>query len=219
MTRALYDISPPVGPSLAVFPGDTPLTREVLLDMAKGDSMTLSTLHSTVHLGSHLDAPSHYGRDGETIDVRPLELFVGPARLIRLAIERGGMITVAAVESALTADEQTVAGDELPERVLLATGTYPDPSFFNLDYAPMDPRLVDWLSNRGVRLVGVDTPSFDSSDSKDLPAHNAMLRNDMNILEGLVLDGVPGGIYELIALPLRLVGFDGSPVRAVLREL
>jgi len=211
----LYDISPPIDSALAVFPGDTPPTREILLDMARGDSMTLSTLHSTVHLGAHVDAPSHYGHAGGSIDDQPLDLFLGPARLIRVPLQRGEFITIGAVEEALKRGDEVA----LSERVLIATGTYPDPSVFNTDYAPVDPELVDWLAGRGVRLIGVDTPSFDASDSKKLPAHNAMLRNGMNILEGLVLGGVPEGTYELIALPLRLVGFDGSPVRAVLRTL
>lgn len=211
----LFDISPPVDSRLAVFPGDTPPTREILLDMSRGDPITLSSLHSTVHLGAHVDAPSHYGRDGASIDDQPLDLFLGPARLVRVSLARGQVITIDGVEAALEAGDES----NLPERILIATGTYPDPRVFNTDYAPVDPGLVDWLAERGVRLIGVDTPSVDASDSKTLPAHNAMLRNGMSILEGLVLAGVPDGTYELIALPLRLVGFDGSPVRAVLRTL
>ena len=105
------------------------------------------------------------------------------------------------------------------ERVLLATGTYPDPTRFSSDFAALEPALIEHLWARGVRLVGVDTPSVDPFDSKDLPAHHAILQHDMAILEGLALAGVPEGLYELIALPLRLVGFDASPVRAVLRTL
>ena len=105
------------------------------------------------------------------------------------------------------------------ERVLLRTETYPDPNRFVEDFAALAPELVDFLHERGVRLVGIDTPSVDLFDSKDLPAHRRFLVHDMAILEGLVLAGVPPGRYELIALPLRLVGFDASPVRAVLRTL
>ena len=102
-------------------------------------------------------------------------------------------------------------------RVLLATGTYPDTGTFNTDFAALSPELVDWLAARGVNLVGVDTPSVDPADSKGLPAHKAFLKNDVYILEGLVLADVPEGRYELIALPLKLAGFDASPIRAVLR--
>jgi arylformamidase len=104
-------------------------------------------------------------------------------------------------------------------RVLLRTGTFPDPNRFTEDFAALAPELVDDLHARGVRLIGIDTPSVDLFDSTDLPAHRRFLEHDMAILEGLVLDAVPEGHYELIALPLRLVGFDASPVRAILRTL
>ena len=103
--------------------------------------------------------------------------------------------------------------------MLFATGTYPDPRRFNDDFAALSPQLVHELADLGVRLVGVDTPSVDLFSSKKLPAHRACLERDMAILEGLVLEEVPEGRYELIALPLRLARFDASPVRAVLREL
>lgn len=203
----LYDISPPLRPSLAVWPGDSPLTREVLLDLARGDSVTLSTLRATVHLGAHADAPSHYDRESSDIAARPLELYLGLCEVMRVAVGRG----------------QRVTPDMLPRpvsgtRVLLATGTFPDPFRFNEDFAALSPELLDRLSAGGVRLVGIDTPSVDLFASKDLPAHGRCLAHDMAILEGLVLDGVPEGSYELIALPLRLEGFDASPVRAVLRS-
>jgi arylformamidase len=113
--------------------------------------------------------------------------------------------------------------DDLPwpiraERVLLRTGTYPDPEHFNEDFSALSPELVDDLHGKGVRLIGIDTPSVDLFDSKDLPAHKMFLKHDMAILEGIVLADVPEGLYELIALPLKLVGFDASPVRAILRS-
>jgi len=204
----LYDITPPVTAALAVWPGDTPPSREVLLDMRRGDNITLSTLRGTVHLGAHADAPNHYAADGAAIDERPLTRYLGRARVVRVDVERGTRIPPDRVPLELDA-----------ERLLLATGTFPDPTTFNRDFAALSPDLVDRLHERGVTLVGIDTPSVDLFESKELPAHNACLRHDLAILEGLVLDGVPEGLYELIALPLRLVGFDASPVRAVLRTL
>jgi arylformamidase len=103
--------------------------------------------------------------------------------------------------------------------VLLRTGTFPDPRNFNEDFASLSAELVDWLHGIGVITVGIDTPSVDPFHDKILEAHHAMARHDMANLEGLVLDDVPEGRYELIALPLRLAGADGSPVRAVLRPL
>jgi arylformamidase len=203
----LWDISPTVTPSLAVWPGDTPPSRQVLRDMRRGDNLTLSTLRATVHLGSHADAPSHYGETAPAIDERPLKRYFGPCHVVRVDVPRGTRIPLAALSEPPRA-----------ERILFATGTYPDPDRFNSDFAAFSTELLEHLAECGVRLVGIDTPSIDLFDSKDLPAHAVCLRRDLAILEGLVFDGVPEGEYELIALPLKLAGFDASPVRAVLRE-
>ena len=204
----LYDISPPISPHLAVWPGDTPPTREVLLELSRGDSVTLSTLHATVHLGAHADAPSHYGNPGTDIAARPLDRYLGPCEVMRVPVQRGQRVTRAMLTRPIRAP-----------RVLLATGTFPDPAHFNQDFAALAPELIDALHDARVILVGIDTPSVDLFASKDLPAHQRFLAHDMAILEGLVLANVPEGSYELIALPLSLVGFDASPVRAVLRPL
>ena len=203
----IHDVPPLISPRLKVWPGDVPPMREVALDIDRGDNITLSSLHATVHLGAHADAPSHYGR-GPAIHERRLDYYLGPCQLMRVRVGRGERITPAMLPREVTAP-----------RLLLATGTFPDPEDFNTDFAALSVELVDHLHARGVVLVGIDTPSVDPFDSKDLPAHHAFLRNDVAILEGLVLAGVPEGLYELIALPLRLEGFDASPVRAVLRTL
>jgi arylformamidase len=202
----IYDLSPTISPALKVWPGDTPPAREVLMDMNHGANLTLSTLRATVHLGSHADAPSHYGAEAPSIEARPLELYLGRCQVMRVEIPRATRILPDHLRGTLQA-----------ERVLLATGTFPDPNTFNEDFASLSPSLVDYLARHGVRLVGIDTPSVDLFSSKDLPVHHACLRHDMAILEGIDLDGVPEGIYELIALPLKLEGFDASPVRAILR--
>jgi len=204
----IYDISPDITEQLAVWPGDSPPSREVLLDMANGDNITLSTLRATVHLGSHADAPSHYGVDAPTIERQPLDLYVGPCQVLHVS----------------AAPDTRIGVDVLPEklgapRLLIASGTYPDPNQFNQNFAALEPGFVEEISRRGVRLVGVDTPSVDLFSSRDLPAHQACLQNGVSILEGLRLADVPDGLYELIALPLKLVGFDASPVRAILRTI
>ena len=204
----LYDISPPISTSLAVWPGDTPPSREVLLDLTRGDSVTLSTLRATVHLGAHADAPSHYGLKSPDIANRALEMYLGPCEVMRVTAARGERLTPGMLPQPVRAP-----------RVLFATGTFPDPTRFNEDFAALAPELVDYLHAGGVTLVGIDTPSVDLKSSMDLPAHQRFLAHDMAILEGLVLRDVPEGRYELIALPLPLVGFDASPVRAVLRTL
>jgi len=202
----LYDISPLLTPSTAVWPGDTTMSREVLCDMHRGDNITLSTLRATVHLGAHADGPNHYGKDAPDIAQRSLDYYLGPCQVVRVNIARNTRIKPADLRDPIT-----------EPRVLFATGTYPDPSIFNEDFAALSPELIDWLHERGVRLVGIDTPSVDLRDSKDLPSHQAILSHDMAILEGLVLKDVPAGRYELIALPLKLKDFDASPVRAILR--
>jgi arylformamidase len=205
----IYDLSPPITPDLKVWPGDTPPSREVLLDMKAGANLTLSSLHATVHLGAHADAPSHYGADAPSIEGRPIDLYIGRCQVVRVAARRGVMVRPADLGATAIA----------APRVLLATGTFPDPRVFNEDFAAYSPEMIEWLAARGVRLVGIDTPSIDLFPSKDLPSHQACLRHDMAVLEGLVLAQVPAGIYELLALPLPLVGYDGSPVRAILRDL
>jgi arylformamidase len=202
----LYDITPAVTAALAVWPGDTPPAREVLADLKRGDNITLSTLRATVHLGAHADAPSHYGRAAASIESRSLDLYLGRCRVVRIPAARGTRIPPSAIPADLGA-----------ERVLIATGSYPDPYAFNEDFVALEPETVDLLHDRGTRLVGIDTPSVDLYSAKQLVAHARFLTHDMAILEGLVLAHVPEGEYELIALPLKLDGFDASPVRAVLR--
>jgi len=213
----LYDISPPLDSGTAVFPGDTPLEREVLLDGRRGDPITLSTLRATCHLGAHVDAPLHYDPEGEAIGSRPLWPFLGTCRVVRVDADRP-LLTVDCLRAALGSGPDAPRGGEPDvERLLIATGSSPDPRRFERDFTALEPGLVDWLGRCGVKLVGVDTPSIDPAESADLPAHAAARRHDLNVLEGIVLSHVPAGRYERIALPLRLVDFDGSPVRAVLR--
>ncbi len=204
----IYDISPALAPDLAVWPGDTPLSREVLCDMRRGDNITLSTLHGTVHLGAHADAPSHYEKDGVSIERRSLDYYLGPCEVVRVAQAPNGLIV-----------PQDVSLRFRHPRVLLATGSFGFGVPFQENFWALDPATVDHLHERGVRLIGIDTPSVDPFSSKELPAHNRFRQHDMAILEGLVLGDVPAGEYELIALPLKLVGFDASPVRAVLRTM
>ncbi|MEZ6233891.1 MAG: cyclase family protein [Phycisphaerales bacterium] len=210
----LIDISPTISPTLGVWPGDNAFSREVLLDTERGDNLTLSTIRATVHLGSHADASNHYGKASEGavgIDRMPLGHYIGPCRVVALArpYVPGSRVTPA-----------DLAGfDEIREpRVLIRTDSFPDPDRWNADFAALSVELIDALAARGVITIGIDTPSVDLQDSKDLPAHRAILKHGIAILEGLVLRDVEPGVYELIAPPLRLEGGDASPVRAILRR-
>jgi arylformamidase len=204
----IYDISPAIGASTPVWPGDLPLSRQLLSDLDAGDATTSSALRATAHLGAHADAPSHVARSAPTIDERSLDLYLGRCQLIRLQAQHG----------------ERVLPEDLPcsvnaTRLLLGTNTYGNATSFRQDFAALSVELVDFVHQRGVRLVGIDTPSVDLFADQSLPVHRRLAAHDTAILEGLVLDHVPPGIYELIALPLKLVGFDASPVRAVLRTL
>lgn len=207
---ALIDITPLVSPRLKVFPGDTEFSREVLLDIARGDHITLSTIRGTVHLGAHADAVSHYGRDGATMEEMPLDLYLGPCRVMDVTkrTHDGRRISVADLGDAPID----------VERILLRTDSAVDTERWHDRFLGLEPALVDHLADRGVRLVGVDTPSVDTSDSKDLPAHARCLARGVAIVEGLALSRVEPGRYEFIGLPLKLEGTDGSPIRAVLRR-
>jgi len=201
----LLDISPLVSPAIGVWPGDVPFRRDVSLELGKGANFALSSVTTTLHVGAHADAPSHYVEDGAPIDARPLELYYGPCQVLRASVPRGARIR-----------PRDLAGEVAAPRVLLATGTFPDPRVFSTDFASLSPELVEHLHARGVVLVGIDTPSVDPFDDKELLAHHALARHDMANLEGLVLDHVAPGLYTLVALPLRIEGADASPLRAAL---
>ncbi len=209
--QGLIDITPAVTERLGVWPGDTKPQREVLCDIARGDTVTLSTLRSTVHLGAHADGPNHYGKGAAGIGEMPLHHYIGPCVVIRCPISRGSRLGPADIPGGLDSVTRP--------RVLFATGTFPDAHNWNDDFAALSPELVEALAARGVVTIGIDTPSVDLISSKDLPAHAAFLRHGVVILEGLMLADVPTGEYELMAQPLKLIGFDGSPVRAVLRRM
>lgn len=210
----VIDITPAITAQMGVWPGDTPMSREVLCDLARGDNITLSTLRSTVHLGAHADGPNHYGIGGPGIGERSLMPYLGPCHVLAVTVARGTRGTRVRVSD-------VVGGIDVVRhpRVLIRTGTFLDFTKWNEDFAGLSVELIDALAARGVITIGVDTPSVDLFSSKDLEAHHAILRHDISILEGLALEGVPPGEYELIAAPLKLIGFDASPVRALLRPL
>jgi arylformamidase len=214
---AWYDITPPVTPTINVWPGDTPYSRAIVLDTARGDTITLSSITTTGHVGAHADGPNHYGdsRVCRGIGEQALTHYIGACHVVEASVARGTRVRTSDLAASLDAIRHP--------RVLLRTGTFPSFEQWNSDFAGLDPDLVHALASRGVITIGIDTPSVDLQDSKDLPAHKAILSHDIAILEGLVLTSVPitAGIgeFELIALPLRLMGCDASPVRAVLRPL
>lgn len=204
----LYDISPTVRPEIPVWPGDTPFQARQTCSLAAGASVNLVAVETTLHLGSHADAPLHTEVRGAGIGEMPLERYLGPCRVVR-------------VPPAALIEPRHLEGIDLasPRRLLFRSDSVRDPKSFPERFSALAPELAALLAERGVLLVGMDTPSVDPFDSKDLAAHHTLARGGVAILEGLVLDGVPEGVYELIALPLKLAGLDASPVRAILRSL
>ena len=201
----VFDISPELSEETAVFPGDTALSRRMEKDCKKGDSYTLSSIKCSVHIGAHADAPCHYEADGEGIGSRSLEYYLGDCQVIEIPSLHGRILP------------EHLDGKEIASsRILFKTGSFPDPCRWRDEFNSLSAELIEMLAAKKVILVGIDTPSIDPAVCKELSAHQAVFRNDMAILEGIVLDSVPEGKYLLVSLPLRIKDADASPVRAVL---
>jgi arylformamidase len=207
--RILHDISQTLFAGVPTWPGDTAYQTTRVWQIGPGCPVNVAKLTLSTHTGSHADAPLHYDADGVSIAEVPLGAYVGPVRVVDLR-GMGSTVTAALLERALA---------DTPPRVLLRTfDAFPHDTWPS-SFMTLDPAAIRLMSELGVMLVGTDAPSVDPEASKTLDAHNAVREAGMLILEGLVLDGVEPGDYELIALPLKLAGLDASPVRAILREL
>jgi arylformamidase len=198
------------------WPGDPPLRLEPSARIADGAAVNVNALHTSLHIGTHVDAPWHYDDGGPRLGGVDLRRLLGEALLLDVS-DGDGAVTAAQLDAALV--DQGEHGS-LPPRVLLHTGEADDwGTTFPVGFRSLDPSVIAALADRGVRLVGTDAPSVDALDSKDLPAHRACAAHDVTIVEGLRLARVAPGRYELLCLPLSLPDADGSPVRALLRPL
>ncbi len=209
MTK-LYDISRAMHAKMAVWPGDDAFELRRTGHIADGSPVNVSTLSLSAHTGTHVDAPYHFEDDAPTLDKVDLSVYWGPAQVV----------TVNKPSGPLTPDD--LAGYDLgraPRLLIHSSNSEADPNVFPAGFVHPSPALADHLGRLGVILYGADAPSMDPQNSKDLAGHHALHRNNILILEGLDLSDVPDGVYELVALPLKLIDGDGSPVRAVLRTL
>ena len=206
---ALWDISPPVHAGSPVFPGDTVYSQRWSATLGPGCPVNVSALTLSPHVGAHADAPLHYDADGAAVGLLALEPYLGRCRVIH-AIGRGPLIAWAHLAHAL---------HDLPPRVLVRTYARAPLDRFDDALTAYAADTVERLADAGVMLIGIDTASIDPAASKDLPSHQVIRRHGLRVLENLLLDDVPEGDYELIALPLKLTTADASPVRAVLRGL
>lgn len=207
--KRIWDISPPVSSHSPVFPGDTPYRQKWTWTVTDQCPVNVSEITLSPHIGAHADAPLHYAKDGEAIGLLPLAPFLGPCRVIH-ALDCGPLILPEHLEHAV---------NDLPSRVLVRTARHAAISWWTDDFTAYAPNTIEWLADRGVTLIGLDTPSIDPAASKTLDSHHVILQRDIRVLENLVLDDIAPGDYELIALPLALTQADASPVRAILREL
>ncbi len=205
----IWDISAPLDAESPAFPGDTAYTQQWVAQIAPGCPVNVSAITLSPHLGSHADAPLHYDDAGTTSGQLDLDPYIGPCRVIH-AIACGPLIEWAHIEHAL---------QDLPPRVLVRTYERMPVNRWDPDLTAYAPDTVERLADLGVKLIGIDTASIDPADSKPLLSHQVIRRRGLRVLENVVLDDVPEGDYELIALPLKLMTADASPVRAILRTL
>ncbi len=204
---SLIDITHPLSSALAPWPGSVPFQLRFAARIDQGAVSNVGCLASPIHLGTHLDAPFHYLREGATVDQLPPELFVGPAQVFDA---RGCSVLGREVFAGLDA--------QATPRVLVRTNACDDKTVFPARIPALAPDLPAWLGAQGVCLLGLDLPSVDPVDSVTMPTHVALGAAGIIILENLDLRSAEPGVYELIALPLKIAGADGSPVRAVLRS-
>ncbi|EEL50522.1 MULTISPECIES: arylformamidase [Bacillus cereus group] len=202
------DISQPLNNEIATWPGDTPFSYEVSWSKEQSGSVNVGKITMSIHTGTHIDAPFHFDNEGKKVLDLDVNVYIGKARIIDVS----GMESIGAKEL----EKFKLEG---VERLLLRTASHGNAQEFpgTIPYLRAD--IAPFLSEKGIRLIGVDVPSVDPLDDKELAAHHQLFKHGIHILENVVLDHVQDGDYELIALPLALMDADGSPVRAVIRPL
>ena len=205
--RKIWDISPPVDEHAAVFPGDTVYSQRLHFSLTPDCPVNVNSITLSPHTGAHADAPMHYVNGGQASGELGLAPYLGPCRVVH-CLDCGPLVLPEHIAHAVV---------DLPARVLLRTAHVASQSWAS--FTAIAPETMALLATKNVVLVGIDTPSVDPADSQSLLSHHQLLANHMRNLECLVLDDVPEGDYELIALPLKLMRADASPVRAILREL
>ncbi|HHT7238177.1 MULTISPECIES: arylformamidase [Bacillus cereus group] len=207
-TSQWIDISQPLNNDIATWPGDTPFSYEVSWSKEDSGSVNVGKLTMSIHTGTHIDAPFHFDNDGKKVLDLDIHVYVGAARVI----------DVSGLES-VGKKELESFNLEGVERLLLRTSSHGKAQEFPEEIPYLRADIAHFLSSKGIRLIGVDVPSVDPLDDKELAAHHQLFKHGIHILENVVLDHVADGDYELIALPLALTDADGSPVRAVIRSI
>lgn len=202
--KKIIDISMELSNGTPEWPGDMPFSYELSVTKEQSGSVNVGKLQSSTHIGTHVDAPFHYDDQGIQIHELPLDIYLSKAQVVDVS----GLSTISAADLGTLEKGVTT--------LLLKTVSWTDRSKFPEKWPVFEESIAEWMADNGVRLLGVDVPSVDPETSKDLPMHQAMNRHQRFILEGIVLDDVATGVYRLAALPLKIKGAEGSPVRAIL---
>ena len=205
----IWDISPPLQTGTPVFPGDTAYQQHWSATLGPGCPVNVSAITLSPHAGAHADAPLHYDPAGAAAGALDLTPYLGACRAIH-AIGCGPLVEWRHIEHALK---------DLPARVLVRVYQYMPQTQFDPNLPAFAPDTIARLADLGVLLIGTDSASIDPANSKTLDSHQVIRQRNLRVLENLLLDDVPEGDYELIALPLKLMTADASPVRAILRTL
>jgi len=205
----IIDVSVPLDGHLPTYPGNTPFTLEPIKRISQGDTANLSSLHMSAHAGTHVDAPRHFFQDAPGAEALPLELLFGRTRVVEMTSRRG-------------IDAEELSRIDLAEdiRVLFKTPNsklWGDPQFHQ-DYVGVTESGARHLVDRGIKVVGVDYLSVEQFRQPGAPAHHILLGGGTIVIEGLNLREVEPGNYDMVCLPLRVVGSDGAPARVVLRK-
>jgi arylformamidase len=205
----LIDVSVPLDESLASYPNNLPFSLEAVKRIARGDSSNVSALHMSAHTGTHVDSPRHFYDDGTGTEALPLEMLIGRARVIELRPRAG-----------ITAEDLAAVDLSEDVRVLIKTQNsklWGDPQFHK-EYAGVTESGAKHLVEHGIKVVGVDYLSVEVFKTPGAPAHHILLGGGTIVIEGLNLRDVEPGVYDMICLPLKIVGSDGAPARVVLRR-
>jgi arylformamidase len=202
------DISVPLRTGMVNWPGDPHVTIAPLKDMERGGSSNVGMISMSTHTGTHMDAPRHMLRDGESLDALPLEATIGPARVIEIRDRES-------IKAAELLEHRIRRGERILFKTYGSARRWQKPEF-DPDYVYVTAEAARFLASRGVRTVGVDYLSVGGYNESNHETHGILLKAGIWIIEGLNLSGVKPGRYDLVCLPLRVANGDGAPARAAL---
>ncbi|PYL67552.1 MAG: arylformamidase [Verrucomicrobia bacterium] len=210
----IWDISRTLSNDFAEWPGDEPFHYRLTREITKGQTVNLGAITMSVHNGTHADARLHFDPNGESIEKAPLDIYVGRATVVDLTqtflqSKEKHLITIEDLQPHV---EEIAA----TSRLLVKTSRWSDSTIFPNRIPVIAANVPAWLQKNGVKLLGLDLPSMDEIDSKSLQNHHALAHAGIAIVESLDLSEVAPGIYNLAALPLKITGGDGAPMRAIL---